>query len=222
MLVGLLMLVMILMQEARKADNWRWMWYLQGQTIGTGGDRDAVDTRLREPASTPSGFGPLVMGNDAAEGGRGEVESRGMLHPSHSEGNDIQLEDAVVAAWTKLLDGISDGSRRLLLTGLKSARDGVDLPEDERAEWFALVDQLDAGWQAYLAESRKAVEDDKTQLNPDEQRRWEGVVAKLQQQWDERWRPALRALGNSSPPTPEDKEALDQVQAGLDKVFLNS
>ena len=64
MLAGLLVLVLLLMQQAQRAENYHWLWYLQGQPVPDGQEAD-LDTRVRlqdGPSGPTSEFGPLITG----------------------------------------------------------------------------------------------------------------------------------------------------------------
>jgi len=224
-LVALLLLVVVLMKEARKAENWRWLWYLQGQAVpATEGERE-VDTRARErdgASGQSADLGPLVMGVKTEEPRKGGLPESVALPTTEEGGGDAPRERALTDAWTRLLDGLTDESRQQLLQGLKSARDGAGVAEDERATWLKLVGRLDEGWQSYLREAQTSIEESGEKLTADEQKRWTEIIATLQDCWDAQWRPALLSLAETPAPGEETREALAEVQAGLDGVFLNT
>jgi hypothetical protein len=227
MLAGLLVLVLVLMQQAQKAENFHWLWYLQGQPIPDGQDAAKVDTRVRDRdarGGSASEFGPLVTGIRSEAERQSVTTSQPFAQPSLDDtlADDSPLQRARTDAWSGLLEAMESDIRRQFLTGLKSARDEVPLDETDRPQWSALVAGLDEGWQQYLSEARRSIEQAAQELNDDERQQWLAVLAELEEQWQQQSLPALAALAEPEPPLPEHQQALERIQAELDAVFLSA
>ncbi len=227
MLAGLLVLVLVLMQQAQKAENFHWLWYLQGQSIPEGQDAAKLDTRVREPVGNggpASPFGPLVMGirSDADQPSSSASQQPGQPSLDDLPTDESPHNQARSDAWSGLLDTMAKERRRLFLVALKSARDEVPLADDDRLQWSAFVAELDEGWQQYLSEARQSIEQAGQELTDDERQQWLAVLADLQQQWQQQSFPALAALEKSESLLPEHRESLDRIQAELDAVFLST
>jgi hypothetical protein len=197
MLGGLLVLVLLLMQQAHRAENYHWLWYLQGQTIPTDQQAD-WDTRVRDreaASGQTSEFGPLVM-----------------LSP---------LDQARTDAWSGLIHSLENDLRRQFLSGLKSARDGQVLDEQARQSWLELVVQLDEGWRRYLNKARQSLEEVELKLTGDERLEWLNVLTRLEQQWQQQSLPALSMLAAPARLPVEHQAAIADIQADLDRVFLS-
>jgi hypothetical protein len=224
MLAGLLVLVLLLMQQAQKGENFHWLWHLQGQPIPSTQD-EKVDTRVRNTdaqATKISEIGPLVTGILTEDERRADPPPTGEKPSEGQLAQKSPLDQARTDAWTGLIDALEDGQRHLLLLGLKSSREGQSLPDDVQPHWSDLLHGLDEGWQRYLSEARQSLEDERLELTETERQQWLDVLATLETQWLQQSRPALAALAESPQVSAEDRAAIDRIQAELDIVFLNA
>lgn len=222
LLAGLLVLVLLMMHEAQKAENFHWLWYLQGQPIPDGQEAQ-LDTRMRE--QIPSGdldssFGPLVMGIRADQQPSPASSPPGLPEPEDPLSDTARLAQAETDAWSGLIRAMDRGMRRRFLNGLKSARDGqlADLPT--RRAWPDLVAWLDEGWNHYLQQARQSLDDDEIILTQDERQQWLDILDQMHQQWQTQSLPALKQLAESPPATSAHQAEIERIQTELDTVFL--
>lgn len=227
MYVAMFMLVIILMQEARKPERWQWMWQLQkdGGTITGLSREEDIDTRLRVPEGSQesgtrvdsiiigsdSGPSNVTPGEDDVTGGK--IEATAGRDPAEQSRHD---------AWSRLLDDLSSDDKTQFLKGLKAARDQTALPEDERKTWSRVVGLLDEGWQQYLNDAFLAVDQDDGGLTDEEKTIWLDVVQRLRVDWDDRVRPSLEAIGGDRTPAEDQRQTLADVQRTLDGVFVDA
>ena len=224
MLVACFMLVIILMQEARKPKNWRWLWAFQGNQapLDEQPAEGDVDTRLRMPPQAKEG----VLGPDQViiQGGQhGEViENSAAVDEGPAVADALTLtpvQHARQDAWSRLLAAMPREDREHFLRGLKAERDGAELSDEDRKAWPAILDQFDSRWQDYLDKAFLAISQDKGRLTDDEKRNWLEVVEELKSQWNERVEPALRAIGDGVAGDDDRRKTIADLQSSLDAVF---
>ncbi|MBC8874986.1 MAG: hypothetical protein H8E44_36655 [Planctomycetes bacterium] len=222
MYVAMIMLVVILMQEAKKAERWEWMWQLQKEGgISTARDKEGdVDTRLREPDKPHIGTDAdlIMIGVDPEQPA---VASTGEEESGKAADRD-PAERSRHDAWSRMLESLSSDDRPRFLKGLKAARDKILLPEDDREAWAGIVVLLDQGWQHYLNDAFLAIGQDDGRLNDEEKKVWLDVVEDLRIDWNDRVRPSLDAMGGGEVLTDEQRQAFSDVQHTLDRVFLDA
>ncbi len=222
LLAGLLLLVLLMMNEAQKAENFHWLWYLQGQPIpDEQGAR--VDTRMRESglSSDPdSEFGPLVTGIRADQQPSPTPSLPALPDAPEPFSDSARLAQARTDAWSGLMQAMDLDMRQRFLRGLKAARDGQPADPATRQAWPDLVQWLDEGWNHYLQQARQSLDDEEIALTEDERSQWRDILDHMQQQWQERSLSALKHLAESPPSTTEHQTEIQSIQAELDTVFL--
>jgi hypothetical protein len=224
MLAGLLVLVLLLMQQAQRAENYHWLWYLQGQPVPEGQEADP-DTRVRHqdvPRRPTSEFGPLITGAGTDRQPADLPTQPGSPIPEEPSPVMSAFDQARTDAWAGLLHGLEDPRRREFLQGLRASRNGQPIAEENRSHWPDLVAALDQGWQRYVTEARSSLDDEQLQLTEDERVQWLDVLSRLQQHWQQQAFPALSGLMESAAAAPEHQAAIARIQADLDQVFLRS
>jgi hypothetical protein len=244
-LVGSLFLVFFLMEQARKPENWRWIWTAGGGQVPAEVD---VDTRLRAPPEPNEGgqrAGPLLISADgeASLPAREQPNAAGeeKLEPAPqadgSRASKIQPDSEAESArpdtsealrqarhdlWSRLLESLGDEPRTAFLTGLKTARDKQALAADDLPAWLHVVEQLEAGWQDYVAKAFLAVGQDSGRLTDAEKQSWLQVIDSLKREWKDGVQPVLQAVGSGKPLDSQQRNAALDVQTTLDQVFLDS
>jgi hypothetical protein len=230
MMVACLMLVFILMQEAKKPENWRWMWAFQDpQALDSAiTDGDEVDTRLRMPPEAAEGGMPgeaLIRGVDGddsqAAPGESVAEQVDQAGSSTLSGQLTPVQRARHDAWTGLLALLESEDRTRFLRGVKAARDEVEMADEDRAAWSSIRVILDSGWRDYLDRAFLAVSQDQGRLTDQEKRDWLDVIAQLESDWSDRVGPTLAAVGAGDALTSEQRQILLTLQRTLDRVFLD-
>jgi gluconate kinase len=229
-LVGSLFLVFFLMEQARKPENWRWIWTVGGAQAPV---QDDVDTRLRPPPGSPAGgdgASPLLITAD------GEVSlpakpdakrqdrtkpAREMAVGTTSEPSQ-PMRQARHDLWSRLLESLTDDQRTDFLYGLKAARDKQALGAKAIPAWSQIIEHLEAGWQNYVHKAFLAVGQDSGRLTDAEKQSWLQVIETLKRDWQEGVQPALQAVGAGPSLDARRQTVIDDVQSTLDQVFLDA
>lgn len=244
-LVGSLFLVFFLMEQARKPENWRWIWTVGGGQVPA---EDDIDTRLRAPPETSMGaerVGPLLISADgqasvpaktrpdAERDDRPEpaLQANASLSsktppdsetPSAKPDTAEPLRRARHDLWSRLLESLGDEQRTAFLSGLKTARDKQSLTADDLPAWKRIVDQLEAGWQDYVSKAFLAVGQDSGRLTDTEKQSWLQVIDSLKREWKEGVQPVLQAVATRRTLDSQQRTVAVNVQNTLDQVFLDS
>ncbi|NLF69384.1 MAG: hypothetical protein GX575_10065 [Candidatus Anammoximicrobium sp.] len=219
-LVGSLFLILFLMEQARKPENWRWVWTVGGGPAPT--ERD-VDTRLRDPsggADGGAGTNPVVIpANDGEPAVPAVSES-----PAGKPAPDAlaPLRRARYDLWSRLLESLGNEDRTALLSGLKAGRDQKPLPAETQAKWPPIVEQVQAGSQDYVNKAFLAVSQDSSGLTNEEKRSWLEVIEALKREWESGLQPAFQTLGQGQTLGAKQQAAVAGLQETLDAVFLDS
>lgn len=222
LLAGLLLLVLLMMREAQKAENFHWLWYLQGQPIPEG-QEPGLDTRLRrqvQPHATDSGLGPLVMGIRADQQAAPTAILPEVTDPPDPSSDGAPLAQAKTDAWSGLIQAMDQDMRQRFLSGLKSARDGQPVDPAIRPAWTDLTKWLDEGWNHYLQQARQSLEDEEIALTENERSQWLDILDQMQQHWRGHSLPALQGLDETPPSTAADQAEIRRIQSELDTVFM--
>jgi hypothetical protein len=244
-LVGSLFIIVLLMEQARKPENWRWIWTIGGGQVPAEAD---VDTRLRAPPETAAGaerVGALLISADGDASlppkARPDAEREDRLEPEPQANASLASKtppDSVAASakpdtneplrqarhdlWSRLLESLGDEPRTAFLSGLKTARDKQALAADDLSAWTRVVEQLEAGWQDYVTKAFLAVGQDSGQLTDAEKQSWLHVIDALKREWKDGVQPILQAVGTGRPLDSQQRAAAVDVQDALDQVFLDS
>ena len=229
MMVACLMLVFILMQEAKKPDNWRWLWAFQDTetSLSDALTGEEVDTRLRMPPEAAGGVPGEVLLQGVGDPDRQATVPEPKAKPDDKSmgstlaGQMTPVQRARHDAWTRLLDSLEKEQRTQFLRGLKAARDDADLAEEDQSAWPSIVAVLDSGWRDYLDGAFLAVSHDQGRLTDQEKRDWLMVIEQLESDWSDRVQPTLAAIGEGEILDSEQRRSLMALQDTLDRVFLD-
>ncbi len=224
LLGGLLFLVLLMMQEARKPERWHWLWALQEPTAAVPQD-ELPDTRVREADRRGEGRfdqGPLVHVQpeeaDASPPSLPEAEQD--VPPGQPQPTAKQRAER--DAWAQQWNSLSGDERDVLMRGLRQGRLGEPLPADDDDAWQELMTALDQGWQRYLETARAAISGEDTGLTDAERQAWTGVIDELDAEWQHDVSPALTALNPAQPPSEEVQTVLRELQTALDAMLLHT
>ena len=212
MMVGSLMLVIILMNEARKPKHWRWLTGPEGGPLTEaelGGDD--IDTR------------DLLVTNKQPVGDN----IPGMIvTPSFRFKPDGDLDDEEAAYrraeldfWQQQLELLHWSDRRLLPQILKAVRDGEPVSEEVAQGWAKTLTHLDERWQQDTKQATDSVMFDQ-QLSDEDRGTWLTILQRLQQHWDEHLRDALAAAPDPSSLTEDQRAQLQRFQQLFDELSL--
>ena len=122
LLVFALLTVFFLMQEARRPENWRWMWGSASTTPGDGFDNREdpdVDTRLVDKRSSALPAGTVVIERDVASPDTLTLDVQSLLNGQanvdlSSVRDNTVFRNSESAAWYTLLATLRDAPREAL------------------------------------------------------------------------------------------------------------
>jgi hypothetical protein len=210
MLVFAFMLVVVLMGEARKAKNWRWIWMMTGSDPGgeTQEAMEPVDTRLPPPPRNEDPPGTVYASQEKP----GETTER----LTELDG----LQRVRFDAWRGRLKDLDHNDRKLLSRILRSARQRIAISQDDLERWRELFPEIDNGWIGYLTSANEAVLVSGDELPAEQTERLLNVLQELEVEWSTSIGRALRAPLNDRPWTELEIESLGRLQATLDELAL--
>jgi hypothetical protein len=200
-LVALLMGVIIAIPMAADPANYAWMGFKQSSTQKQGEDANP-DTRLpadrlKSPPASPSRAAAAVENLTADE-------PRDALYLARKD------------AWNELLADLSREQRDLLNRGLRHARRGEPLSNEDKAEWLLLINRFDQGWEEYLRSAR-----DSLATLPESQRQaWTGQLESLRSDWSDKLKPALASVLEDRELKAGESRRIDGFQRLLDRLSL--
>jgi hypothetical protein len=217
-LLAMVMLVLWLMDQARRPENWYWMWGGNPEFAGgpplteeeLAGSRD-IDTRLAVEPERPAEPGVFV--SPAAPSMIGEVEL-----------NEDQPEDARLGrtrsdAWSRVVRRLASDDDERLRTLLHAVRQGKRIDEETLHYWPDILEQLDAGWDAYLQDAFQYLIDARGQLTDMQRGAWQSAVQKLENEWRQDLLPALADAGRDEL-TENERRRLIALEEELDRIDL--
>jgi len=217
LLVGSLMLVVVLMNEARKPQHWRWLTGPDGEALTdaefVGED---IDTRL-QPAQNKDGVenlpGAIIAPSFRFEPPAGP--------DGGLEDEDAAYRRAEMEFWKQQMELLEWRDRRRLPQVLKAVRDGEPLPPEDAQAWAETLQLLDRRWQKYTEQAMDSLTFD-PQL-PDEDRGvWLSILSRLHNHWSERLHEALAAAAKPSTLTDAQRAELERFQALFDEMSIRA
>ncbi len=225
-LVALVMLVLWFMTEARKPQNWYWMWGGNPNFAGgppltkdeTAGGSEDVDTRLQiTPNATQDPDVFTAPGQEPSLWNDDEDELTAL-----TVSQDERLERTRRDGWSHVLHLLDSEQDAALRKTLKSTRESAALDELTLQNWPAVLEQLELGWDQYLQEGFQYLLAARGKLNEEQQAAWHKAVQALEIEWRQQVQPALKAAGAGEALAPEQRQALAAVQTTLDQVALSA
>jgi hypothetical protein len=200
-LVAALMTVLVAMNEARKPENWAWLW--RGQPTPSP-DHSPLNTRIhQEPEPEHPG---------AAE-----------RSPSHT---DSTSEDAgtnpLRRTWQQVWESLSYDEKRELARLLRTARQGGNPSDKDSRVWEPLATNLDQKWNELLAVGGREALTYESELARERRRSALQELTDLELQWNGQLKPAFAAAGMPQDWTTDQRAALASTQPILDSIALEA
>jgi hypothetical protein len=204
MIVGGLFLVIILFQQARQPEKWRW---LTGEAPVS--DDADLDTRVRT----------------IDEGGSGDLPGTIVARNMHFR-PDAELDDEARAQrraekdiWKQQLEALSWAERREVARVLKAVRDNQPLTDEQAAGWKAIMGILDDRWATNIAEARDVVAME-TRLSEEDKAAWLHILHNLQKQWDDGLKHTLTVAADPTKLTDEQRVELKFFEQLYDEMAM--
>jgi hypothetical protein len=224
-LIGALVLVVFAMRAARRPENWNWMWNLSRQGAGDSAEAPSqIDTRLQSAAQPTPPAAPadgVLIPHRPAPWEHDVTASA----PPTAVADALSPADAAArqlhrALWLRLLEQLAPAEKTCLLRGLKAAR--TLQPPEQSSAWVALLGRLDTLVDEYLKRAATDVAARESQLTPERQLVWQAAVQRVRNDWTERFAPSLRALVSEYADVAAQLPVLNELQAILDRLFLEA
>ncbi len=206
--VASLLLVISLMFEARKAENWQWMWNGVPQTEAAPED---FDTSLPERET-----------GDPA----GTVYASPQIDPAtiipQASGTDRQdaLHRLELDAWRKVFDRLPRTDRTALDRVLLAARAPNDQAEGIEPSWGDSLDAIAQAFTLYLNGANEAVMLSADSLADSQKEGLLNALGDLEVGWSRELLPALQAPAESRPWTQPERDRLGALQLRLDELAV--
>jgi hypothetical protein len=198
--VGSLMLVLVLMSEARKPENWRWMW--------AGVPAAEADARLETRLSDVRPANPL----GTVQGVQSDAVSTVRLP-------DDKTEELRSTVWEAVLQDMSHLDRIELDRLLLAARRGAAADLDGE-NWLPALERLNVSWSLAVDRARQTAQSD-TALDESERQMWFKKIAELADEWENLAFKAMRAPLDDRPWTPLERQHLSSFQELVDAFSLS-
>lgn len=221
LLVCGVMLVLVLMFEARKPENWQWM--------GLSSAEPEIDTRYLaniygDPVSGDRSFLRASLGNQTSAEPRNQT-----LEPSSTQATvprkkseptpkqDSQLAVAEKDFWDSVYKKLNYRQRMLLNEGLYLARQNRKLDEHQATEWLRIFEEFSIANDRYQADIIQFMS--RLSEGDPERGQLSQTLFQLQHRWSE-FEPVLTAIGNPATEQTINQSALERFQAVLDRTTL--
>ncbi len=217
LLLGLFMGVLMLASEARKPENWRWMWAFD-QNVSTAATPDHLAPGAGEAGPTP--LAPALSRGRRQSEPDSEPIVAGIEPPALPPDRDATQPLAAVPpqrdGWNHVLRRLSKTQRQLFQTGLWSWRHHRSLDGASKAEWPALLERVDGLWADYLERVRTAVTRGPNALTETQKQASLAIIEATESLWGEQ-KTALETLADEELVGGEQDKILVQLQAILDQ-----
>ncbi len=214
-----LMLVIMLMIEARKAENWEWIWAMTRTPLPSETSSEEIDTRLpyeSERASDPPGTVYASSQTTPAVPSTAELIGQADNFDDAEEARERIRRDA----WREMLKQLDRDDTRVVSRVLRHSRGGPPLTVDDRKIWSGLQSDMDEQWQQYLTKANDAVLIAGDDLPAEQRTTLLNTLRDLEVEWSTLLNRALRAALEDRPWTELEREALAKLQATLDDLAL--
>ena len=219
MMVFSLLLIIMLMFEARKPENWRWIWASAKRNTTTTPQGENIDTLL--PPKPQRSVDPpgTVYANTAA------VSPNLTATDLVDQVSDIdEHEDALERirrdAWRGFLKKLDRDERNVLARVLRNSRGGPELSSEDRDTWAAALPKLDQQWQEYLTSANNALLVAGDELPAEQRTRLLNVLRDIEIEWTTILRRGLRVVIEDRPWTELERDALARLQETLDELAM--
>lgn len=224
------MVVLVLMFEARKPENWNWMGFSKGEPN--------IDTRYLVNLGQSGSDSQAAVDNRASKGNPPSIQSNSQTQTGHKEKNSknsgSQQNDSSSAPnqqpdspeyelaekdfWDANYRKLNFRQRMLLLEGLYLANQGKKLDEQQASEWLRIAEEFSVSNDRYQADIVKYMTT-LSESDPERGRLTE-TLFKLQNRWD-RFQKVIQGIGNRDELSNMDSDSLGDLQLALDRTMLD-
>ena len=218
-LVFAFMLVIVLMFEARKPENWKWMW----GGVDSPGEAEAelvpIDTRLPPAEQTPGDEIGTVYANDPPGS---NIAATVTESATAIEADDADaLHRVEIDAWRGIWRRLDREQRIIFQRVLRAARRNNDFDPDDLTSWSETYQQVDSSLAQYLETANEAVLVAGEEIPAEQKKQLLNVLRRVEMDWREKRGPALRAVLEARRWTESERASLAHQQATLDELALS-
>lgn len=208
--VGSLLFVLTMMFEARKAENWQWMWKWNEMRPAAVETED-FDTRLK-PVESHDPIGTVYANKT--------IDAATMIQQASSVEQKDALHRLELDSWSKLLARLDRTERTALDRVLLSARDRDAEASGVDPAWKDTLDKIATDFVSHLNEANEAVMLSGDTLADQQKESLLIALRELEVGWTRELLPALQAPLEPRPWTQPDRDRLNQLQSLLDELAL--
>lgn len=214
LMVGSLMLVFVLMNEARKPKYWAMFAPPADSTeegeAATVGDDEEIDTRLRSTRTANRQRLP------------GEIDADGFQWKPAADLDDQALasREAQKQVWRQQMELLPYKQRQDLPQVLHAVRMGQALDTESAERWQQTLALLDRRWDEYLERSVDTVTSDR-HLQDEDRAAWLLILHEMQKLWDDKLHEALAAAADPGALTAAQREVLQDFGKLFDEMSMD-
>lgn len=208
------MLVIVLMFEARKPDNWRWMWSGVKDGPKTEELAEPIDTRLPPAEQREADPVGTVYANDQPGA---NITTAGLSEADSEEDARHRVE---IDAWRGILKRLDRDQRIVLQRVLRAARRRASFDASDLPVWSATYQQLDEQLAKYLQAANEAVLVSGDEVPPEQKQQLMNALRQVEVEWTKMLGRALRAVLEERRWTELERESLAGLQDTLDELAL--
>jgi len=208
------MLVIVLMYEASKPENWKWMWAGVENIETSTEEGGPIDTRLPpDEPKQPDPVGTIYANKPAGS----DVAAKLPVSADHADAvRRIQLD-----AWRGILKRLDRDQRVVLQRVLRSARRKTEFDRSNILLWSDTLAQLEKQLKSYLQTANEAVLLAGQEVPDAQKQRLMNALRTVEIDWKEMLGPSLQAAAEERAWTEPQRESLAKLQQTLDTLAMD-
>lgn len=225
------MIVLVLMFEAKKPENWNWMGFTDYEpTVDTRYLSNLYPQQITSPPSSELMISaPQDTPNSTTK--KKEPPTPDEMEPNRETESDLEIAEK--GFWDKIYGGLNYRQRMLLLEGLYSLRNHRQLAEQKLTEWQRMMDEFEVANNVYQGDIVRYLAS-LPESDPQRQK-LNAVLFSMQARWS-RFRKLLAKIGapesntsntksgdfreESENPEPVLKQTLAELQRVVDRTAI--
>lgn len=226
-LVGMVMLVITLMFEARKPEHYAWMWrgVKQPPAGNQAGEKQAArpvaNSNRPEVKSKPIARAkpPIPIARERIPGSNLESSASADQAKPDAGGEADLLARTRKIGWSQVLEQLPPDEKHpgqdLLFALLRVARSDAKPTDDERLYGAKLLGQLKGGWTQYLSDAKLSID----ALSEEERKSWQPILDAVKEEFISA-HAALQTVVAGESLDDAQQASLDKLQSLLDQLAI--
>jgi hypothetical protein len=216
-LVFSLLLVIVMMLEARKPQNWQWMFAGSKSRVAPASRDKEIDTRLPPERVRPEDPLGTVYANESVAARPASTSELAKEIAAVDDAEDAR-QRIRRDAWRDILKQLGRDERTILERLLRNSRGGPAISTEDLGKWSTAFSKVDQAWKDYLTSSSDAVLVAGDELPAEQRSQLLNALRDLEVEWANLLRRGLRAVLEDRPWTELERETLAKLQATLDEL----